>query len=872
MMENMESDEIIEPSSLQQQCYCGGDVEPNNEMLTCSKCSLLFHLACLKNGRPSELLGDIFFDFTCCNCSPNGLEECQRIKLQWIHVVSLALYNLQFTGTGKMGYYRWKDHICAFIDKHWKFLFGSRKKTNLWHGTVAGILSTGCPNYFTSGSKEIGESGWWKLAAGKISFMNLEASWKSFRKRTKAPPVDVTLLPAGLRSRQKKSSLEVAIERKEKRLSFTEPKTGSNCQISGQKSSTSRSGHGSSKNADKTIPAETDTTTPHSPTPTTSAVVTNDSFEFGINNNYNISSTSNNFFLPSSLSTSPLSFFSHRPTDIKQEPSFSHRAFDVNNVGELGNFMEQDEEPSPEKTVKPESVETSTTVSLPSFLKDDSDSDIEIDIGTFSPIPARSPSPTSPRLSPSLQEMFAVLDGKTDEQFFPRMPTSLLDLSLSENAGKAANNNNSSNSFEDSNENSIIQVLSNPSTPSGKQPKKKPVTICDKDEKKESLQSKPEPGDEEDMMVDSIEMILDANEKEPEENDKDDDDENEKDEADDEEEEAREEQELVEEVTVTKYLPISLYHEKKLLERLNFIAKESSLPPDLHRFRRKLIVRQIKRERGLPLFDLDAEVNRHLGLLNPPIEAKDWNQMFGVPTSYCHPADVRVLSRFLTHSESMPPKPDKQQPLFINRLIGMDDEQLQCICSPYTTRWLKPFIRRDYETKTLKMRLLEEIIAYPHRNNPNWVPPTSHPIDYCYVRPQHIPSVNSLCQQFFWPGIDLSECLQYPDFSCVVLYRKIVIGFAFMVPDIKYNEAYISFLFTHPEWCRSGIATFVLYHLIQTCMGKDVTLHVSANNPAMLLYQKFGFKPEQFILDFYDKYYPSESTECKHAFFLRLRR
>lgn len=55
-------------------------------------------------------------------------------------------------------------------------------------------------------------------------------------------------------------------------------------------------------------------------------------------------------------------------------------------------------------------------------------------------------------------------------------------------------------------------------------------------------------------------------------------------------------------------------------------------------------------------------------------------------------------------------------------------------------------------------------------------------------------------------------------------------------------------------------------------MGKDVTLHVSASNQAMLLYQKFGFKPEQFIADFYDKYHAVDSNECKHAFFMRLRR
>lgn len=55
-------------------------------------------------------------------------------------------------------------------------------------------------------------------------------------------------------------------------------------------------------------------------------------------------------------------------------------------------------------------------------------------------------------------------------------------------------------------------------------------------------------------------------------------------------------------------------------------------------------------------------------------------------------------------------------------------------------------------------------------------------------------------------------------------------------------------------------------------MGKDVTLHVSASNPAMVLYQKFAFKQEELCLNFYDKYFPVDSKDCKHAFFLRLRR
>eukprot|EP00126_Sphaerothecum_destruens_P009240 Sdes_comp20472_c0_seq2m14745 len=112
-------------------------------------------------------------------------------------------------------------------------------------------------------------------------------------------------------------------------------------------------------------------------------------------------------------------------------------------------------------------------------------------------------------------------------------------------------------------------------------------------------------------------------------------------------------------------------------------------------------------------------------------------------------------------------------------------------------------------------------------------------------------------------------------------------------------NAYITYVVVHPDWRGAGIGTFMIYHLIQTCHGKDITLHVSSTNPAMILYQKFGFKPEEYVIDFYDKYYPdpppsnpqadanplevvSSSETCspnkvsfnmsKNAFFLRLRR
>nr|XP_033324354.1 cysteine-rich protein 2-binding protein isoform X2 [Megalopta genalis] len=281
--------------------------------------------------------------------------------------------------------------------------------------------------------------------------------------------------------------------------------------------------------------------------------------------------------------------------------------------------------------------------------------------------------------------------------------------------------------------------------------------------------------------------------------------------------------------------------EAYLLQQVNKSALNSA-PPEIRRFYRKLAVRKLKREHGLPLLDVD---NFGFKAEEPHKSLKDSD---------------RVLDRFFGDDLG----------LFEQRLQGYNEPT--SVHSPYTNRLLKPFIRRDISCRPLWLKVMEELRSKVNKSNPRWKPPPTAPIDYSYVRPQHIPAINSLCSQFFWPGIDLTECLQYPDFSCVVLYKKLVIGFAILVPDVGYNEAYISFFLTRPEWRKSGIGTFMLYHLIQTCMGKDVTLHVSATNPALILYQKFGFKVEEFIQDFYDKYMPLNSKECRHALFLRLSR
>ncbi|RMX46220.1 hypothetical protein pdam_00023874, partial [Pocillopora damicornis] len=162
------AEEVIDPGieteyeAVEEICYCNGLKGSN--MVQCVLCRRLFHLDCLKNGKPSTLVGDVFFDLTCASCSTDGSEICTRQHLSWLQAVYLTLYNLYSTSRGRKGYFRWREDICHFIDKHWQLLFPNKKKKNTWNSTVAGILSSGCPEYFKSGQKEFNkETGWWGL-------------------------------------------------------------------------------------------------------------------------------------------------------------------------------------------------------------------------------------------------------------------------------------------------------------------------------------------------------------------------------------------------------------------------------------------------------------------------------------------------------------------------------------------------------------------------------------------------------------------------------------------------------------------------------------------------------------------------------------
>ena len=678
-------------------CYCDKNITPS--MLKCSKCQKLFHSTCLKNGRPSNFKGDIFFEFTCVKCSDTGKEESKRKSMNWLQVVYLALYNLICRGSGRKGYFRWKDDLCQFIEQNWHIFHADRKKTSSWCSTVAGTLSTNCPKIFKSGQKEFKEGGWWTL------------------QEVLPPSEKPEVITPGFNLRRRK-----------------------------------KGGHARTGEANKKRRVESE-------------------------------------------------ILQNGGTAESAENHEAGKLVETEKLKQSENMTERN------GTQKSSVSETDIADRINTFLESNGDI-LELDIGDLG----------------GMDEIFDNFDHTSAEE-------SLL------------------SSFTQVNDHVVeTKTETNPDeckqVPSAEQER---VIVLDP---KDLSSSQP-----------STSTMEDGKEVDSDNSDDDD------------------------EASQVKNLRTMQPHEEiLLLEKLN---KIDSPDPRARRLRGKLLLNRQKRQCGLPVFELDSVIGKSINtvshyvvqngectsVLDPSSEnTEPQSEVASKPQRTTQVKHDRILDRFMMQPVSQ--KPVKQVS-FLGRLIGCNPSAVnRTVTSPYTSRLLKPFICRDFEATPVKLKLLKEICSWFQTKFPNQeLPPVVFgSIDYCYVQPHHIPGVNALCREFFWPGIDLSECLQYPDFTCVVLYKKLIIGCAFMVPDVKCNEAYISFVVVHPDWRRAGIGSFMIYHLIQTCLGKDVTLHVSANNPAMLLYQKFGFKPERFVVGFYDRYYPSDGEHSRHAFFLRLQR
>lgn len=98
-----------------------------------------------------------------------------------------------------------------------------------------------------------------------------------------------------------------------------------------------------------------------------------------------------------------------------------------------------------------------------------------------------------------------------------------------------------------------------------------------------------------------------------------------------------------------RFCPLSLYEEKMLLRRLDACPLALAVTPQAKRLHRKLLVRQAKRQRGLPLLDIDRAISATLSLVGGIYGAQDLcSQMQGgIRGKYCtNSQELRILDRF----------------------------------------------------------------------------------------------------------------------------------------------------------------------------------------------------------------------------------
>ncbi|KAJ3475202.1 hypothetical protein NLI96_g11988 [Meripilus lineatus] len=167
-------------------------------------------------------------------------------------------------------------------------------------------------------------------------------------------------------------------------------------------------------------------------------------------------------------------------------------------------------------------------------------------------------------------------------------------------------------------------------------------------------------------------------------------------------------------------------------------------------------------------------------------------------------------------------------------------------------------LHSDWESQAPWMDLMQDIREHYTLMHPDREVSAEYdaPIDYSTLRQEHLPQTHDLLHRIFWEGINVSDSLEYSPEKCTVIatYKHLVVGVALLSSP---QETYITYLASDPAG--------------KTRKLRHITLHVSINNPAVLLYNRFGFKAEEFIVGFYEDYLDTQSRASKNAFRLRLR-
>jgi GNAT superfamily N-acetyltransferase len=162
---------------------------------------------------------------------------------------------------------------------------------------------------------------------------------------------------------------------------------------------------------------------------------------------------------------------------------------------------------------------------------------------------------------------------------------------------------------------------------------------------------------------------------------------------------------------------------------------------------------------------------------------------------------------------------------FASRLNGLPQPPLSKIKPSY--------IRREYGVYPLGLQFLQEI-AIVSRNKADAksgsqsLVRAASPIDFLNLSQAHVEQCNGLLQRLFWPGITISDCIGYKT-GIVAVYRKLVVGLGVITPD-----GYLMYLAVRPHWEGNGIGRMMLWWLAKENENVDITLHVAADNPALV--------------------------------------
>ncbi|KAL1445372.1 hypothetical protein MTO96_045061, partial [Rhipicephalus appendiculatus] len=515
-------------------CYCStADVDPT-QMLQCTGCKLYFHpgkFGCLKSSNRSTLVGDLFFKLTCDRCSPD---------------------NVEVPGAPE-------DAVdSASFDKHWTTFFGDRKRTATFRGTVAGVLSSGCPLLFQSGCSKLGENGWWTLTTMKppspADFEGPTTLLAQCRKAKMAPVATVEETPPVLdtpRRRNVASSLQAAMHLKERRALIKPVVDSCNSNMP-------------DKVHIKTEPVDTcDDTT-----------------------------TSSSFDMHDSLMT-PEDFHWNTDHDLFGSDLFRH---------DLLNVTEPASDPVDIVSTSSDKLEDGL---LP--VKVEAEDDEALDLEDF-----------------NVQEAATM-----DASYFGVQSPKVEDIVgiLNSDGDVAATEEVVAGNIDDD-EGSMTSI------------KEEPVSDAESSSTETSHSRTSGTARKHRMDERGLQATIkeEATPKKP------------------------------------KCVPMSIYEEHQLLSQIEKYAQKITLPPEAQRLRRKLLVRQIKRARNIPVFDLDALTDQ---LSCRP--HKDLQQEVHRPRRNTKD----VLDRFQV-TIGTARMGAQSHVSFVTRILGLEEEQLECIVSPYT--------------------------------------------------------------------------------------------------------------------------------------------------------------------------------------------